>query len=91
VTLPTTDILTLSGHTFRFPTNPEPGYIDGSMYVEHTHHPVDVTLVRFGPVSGRIVQAEFELLFVFEFEGLDDYRNTPWTLRTSLSSPDTAS
>ncbi len=40
VTLPTTNILTLSGQTFRFPTNPEPGYIDGSMYVEHAHHPV---------------------------------------------------
>jgi hypothetical protein len=33
---------------------------------------------------GDAVEAELDMLLVFEFEGLDDYRNTSWILLTQL-------
>jgi hypothetical protein len=86
VSLPTPDVLKLSGQTFSFPVNPKPGYIDGSVYVQHAHLPVDVTSIRFGNADNDAVEVELDLLFVFEFEGLDDYRNTSWTLISRLSN-----
>lgn len=86
VSLPTADVLKLAGRTFSFPVNPKTGYIDGSVYIQHAHHPVDVTSIRFGHTAGGAVEAEFEMLFVFEFEGLDDYRNTSCTLLAQVNS-----
>ncbi len=86
VNLPTADILKLAGQAFSFPANPKPGYFDGSVYVQHAHHPVDVTSIRFGRADGNTIEIELDLLFVFEFEGLDDYRNTPWTLITQIGN-----
>ena len=85
VALPTDDVLKLSGMTFSFPVNPEAGYIDGSIYVQHAHHPVDVTSIRFGRVTDNAVEADFEMVLLFEFEGLCDYQNTSCTLHTRLS------
>lgn len=84
VGLPTDDVLKFSGMTFSFPVNPEAGYIDGSIYIQHAQYPVDVTSMRFGQVADNAVEAEFEILFLFEFEGLCDYLNTPCTLHTRL-------
>jgi hypothetical protein len=56
------------------------------VYVQHAHHPVDVTWIRFGNADGDAVELDLDLLFVFEFEGLDDYRNTSWTVITRLSN-----
>jgi hypothetical protein len=72
--------------------NPKPGYIDGSVYIGHAHHPVDVTSIRFGAVGGNSVEAEFEMHFLFECEGLDDYQNTPcnlhaWIIKSALKDP----
>jgi hypothetical protein len=86
VSLPSPDVLKLAGQTFSFPVNPTPGHIDGSAYVQHAHHPVDVTSIRFGRADGDAVETALDLLFVFEFEGLDDYQNTSWTLMTRLSN-----
>jgi hypothetical protein len=86
VSLPTADVLKLAGRTFSFPVNPQTGYIDGSVYIQHAHYPVDVTSIRFGHAAGDAVEAAFEMLFLFEFEGLDDYQNTSCTLLTKVSS-----
>ena len=86
VRLPAPDILVLAGQTFSFPVNPNQGYIDGSVYVQHAHHQVDVTSIRFGRADGNAVEMEIDLVFVFEFEGLSDYRNTPWALVNQLSN-----
>jgi hypothetical protein len=32
---------------FPFPVNPSRGYIDGSIYLDHTHYPMDVTRISF--------------------------------------------
>lgn len=84
VRLPTIDITKLAGKSFLFPTNPKPGYIDGSVYIEGAHHPVDVRSIRFGRTVRDAIEAELDVRFVFEFEGLGDYRNTSLTLLTHL-------
>ena len=38
----------LSNKTFKFAINPNEGYIDGSVYIESMHNPIDVTLISFG-------------------------------------------
>ena len=63
VSLPTLDVLKLTGQTFSFPVNPKPGYIDGSVYVQHAHHPVDVNSIRFGNADGDSVEMELDLLW----------------------------
>lgn len=42
---------------FTFPINPEPGYIDGSVYMYGMHNDVDVTKIIFGKVSGNHISA----------------------------------
>lgn len=39
----------LSCKDFSFPINPIEGYIDGSIYIENRHNPVDVLSICFGP------------------------------------------
>jgi hypothetical protein len=85
VRLPTADVHKLARQTFSFPTNPNAGYIDASIYIQHAHHPVDVTSIRFSHAAEESVEAEFEMMLVFEFEGLDDYRNTRCTLKTQIT------
>jgi hypothetical protein len=86
VSLPSTDVLKLGGAEVQFSRNPKPGYINGSVHVQQAHHPVDVTSIRFGPADGSAIEMEPDLLFVFEFEGLDDYRNTSWALITQIGN-----
>jgi hypothetical protein len=59
----------IEGRTFSFPTNPAPGYVDGSIYLQEAHNPVDVTEMEFGNWSGDQIEARFRMRFLFEFEG----------------------
>lgn len=54
--------------TFAFPTNPEPGYIDGSIYLREVHNPVEVTELTFGSWQGDRIEARLRIRFLFEFE-----------------------
>jgi hypothetical protein len=81
VAIPSVSIAELSGRTFDFPVNPAVGYIDGSIYLDGVHHPVDITKLLFSPSSVKLVG-----LFVFEFEGLADYCNTSFELIVRLES-----
>jgi hypothetical protein len=47
----------LQGREFTFPINPEPGYIEGSVYMYGMHNDVDVTRIIFGKVSGNHISA----------------------------------
>jgi hypothetical protein len=47
VNIPSVYLRDLVGRSFDFPRNPLVGYIDGSIYVEDTHHYVDVTQMVF--------------------------------------------
>ncbi len=44
------DLCSVQGQSFDFPVNPAPGYIDGSIYICGTHHPVDVSRLTFDQV-----------------------------------------
>src|SRR5258706_15902406 len=52
---PVTAFAELAACHFTFPVNPEPGFIDGSVYIRHVHNPVDVTVIRFGKLSGDTI------------------------------------
>ena len=84
VKLPSDCFEILAGQTFTFPANPEDGYIDGSIYIEHAHHPVDITTIRFGSFVGNVVEVELEGDLNLEFEGLGNFANSHWVCRTHL-------
>ena len=59
----------LPGREFRFPVNPEPGYIDGSVYLAEAHHPAHATRIAFGELRGSVLTAIIDITFDFTFEG----------------------
>jgi hypothetical protein len=75
VRLPETGPSTWAGQSYTFPVNPEEGYIDGSIYLRCSHNPTDVTKISFGSVHGDVIDAEFAITLVFEFEGIG-FENT---------------
>lgn len=83
IRLPAVDLGGLSRRHFRFPVNAQSGYIDGSLYLAASHHPVDVTRIDFGEQDGDLVQAQFDACFLFEHESAC-LRNRNATLNTTL-------
>jgi hypothetical protein len=81
VAIPSVSMAELNGRTFDFPVNPVVGYIDGSIYLDGVHHPVDITQLSFSNSSVKMVG-----VFVFEFEGLANYRNTSFELIAPIAS-----
>lgn len=67
---------------------PEPECsLDGSLYLGGKHHPVIIRSLSFLPNRNRtaltlLVNGEY----LFEFEGLNDYTDTPFTLNAPLWS-----
>ena len=84
VNLPSIDLPSLAGRRFDFPLNPEDGYIDASIYIEHAHHPVDVTSLQFGSITIAGVEVAIAGKLILEVEGLGDYEDTEFTLTTTL-------
>jgi hypothetical protein len=82
VNLPTTDASELIGQSFDFPLNPEDGYIDGSIYMDHAHHPVDVSRISFITNKNKTL-IQIKLKVVLTYEGLGDYSDAS----TELSVP----
>ncbi len=74
----------LTEKEFQFPVNPDDGFIDGSIYIEHAHHPVDVTKIAFGTAEGDSIPVTLEMSFIVEFSGLDEYTNAQWICTTKL-------
>ena len=90
VDLPNSDMRALAGQTLNAPINPEAGYIDGSIYIDGAHHPVDVRQIIFGKVEHEKINASFVTEIDFTFEGLGDYQKTPWTFSAMLAWTDEA-
>jgi hypothetical protein len=86
INLPSSMLRDLAGKLFEFPTNPNDGYIDGSIYLESAHHPVDVTSLSFSKSRDGQLTLIVKGVYVFDFEGLDNLRNTPFTLAATVSS-----
>ncbi len=82
--LPAETLDGLAGSSFTFPVNPEPGYIDGSIYLGAAHNPVDVTKIKFGAIDGHEIDAEVTAVLNFEFE-LYGVQNRDATLATRLT------
>ena len=59
----------LSGKNFTFPINPEPGYIDGSLYLGGAHNPADVTRIECYKFEGDLLEVEIDVRFDFTVEG----------------------
>ena len=70
VNLPTHDFSSLAKTVHEFPVNPEDGYIEASVYIEHAHHPVDINKLTFGEVNGETIQVTADANFVFSLEVL---------------------
>ncbi|GLZ09709.1 hypothetical protein Acsp03_71750 [Actinomadura sp. NBRC 104412] len=83
IELPTDHLSALSKRTFTFPVNPQDGYIDGSVYLLHTHNPVDVTRIDFGEMNSDQIPARLHAYFDFG-DGINDLRNRNAVLETVL-------
>jgi len=73
----------LSCRRLALPSNPEPGYVDASMYIEHRHHIVDIHQIAFGERRADTLPATFTCTILFSVEGLTggeniEYADTPW-------------
>jgi hypothetical protein len=86
IDLPSNMLRDLAGKSFEFPINPNEGYIDGSIYLEYTHHPVDVTSLHFSKSRDGGLKLIVKGVYVFDFEGLDDLGKIPFTLAVPVSS-----
>ncbi len=61
VKLPTLDIKKLQNRAYKFPLNSHEDHIDGSIYVEHAHHPVDVNCLKFGSFDGSLIGVDIRI------------------------------
>lgn len=62
------------GKTITFPTNPNDGYIDGSVYLLNAHNPVDVSEIKFLKIEKNTIELELTMKFHFEYENIE-YKN----------------
>jgi len=77
-----TDLKDLAGREFEFPSNPEDGYVEGSIYIWSAHNPIDLHSITFGDPHDDVVSVTLDMTFVFEFEG--DRKNLRATLPVDL-------
>ncbi|WP_136635185.1 hypothetical protein [Pseudooceanicola onchidii] len=84
IDLPSTRARDLAGQVYDFPANPDDGYIDGSIYIDNRHHPVDATRLAFGPITGDVLPLTLTTRLVLSFEKLASYADTDWTITVDL-------
>jgi hypothetical protein len=65
----------LVGRTFEFPTNPEEGYIDASIYLCGAHNMIDVAELSFLGMKRGLLEVRITMAIDFESEGTG-YANT---------------
>jgi hypothetical protein len=77
-----------TSHEFSAGDRDESG-VEGSMYLRHAHHPVDVSRISFAGAGGEALQATIECDFVFDFEGgRFNNRSARITCRIECREPD---
>jgi hypothetical protein len=86
IDLPSLQLAQLVGRSFEFPINPDPAAIDGSVYIDGAHHPVDVNSIRFEKSSDNSAVVVIKAMLVLEFEKLANYCNTPITLGVRIAN-----
>lgn len=90
IELPSQSPADWAGKRFEFPINPAGGAIEGSVYMGHHHHPVDVTAIGFGALDNGHIIARFQTRILFSFEGLSasedsEYADAEWAFEIPLS------
>lgn len=78
VSLPSLYLRDLVGKTFRFPVNPEEGYVDSSVCIESVHHPVDVVELAFHASRGNGASLVVKGAINFDFEGPAEWGKFPF-------------
>ncbi|RVU30950.1 hypothetical protein [Neptunomonas marina] len=73
----------LEGRFFDFPTNPAPGYIDGSIYFFATHNPIDVTRIEFGKIELGKLPVALTTSWLLEYESTG-FRNLDTVIRSYI-------
>lgn len=86
IALPEVTLRPLLGQSFEFPLNPDENAIDGSIYLDHRHHPVDVNRLVFNRTRQNSATVVIKGCYVFEHEGLGEYANTPFTFGVAISA-----
>ncbi|ODC03506.1 hypothetical protein BFW38_08050 [Terasakiispira papahanaumokuakeensis] len=73
----------LQDKEFEFPVNPEERYIDGSIYLDSQHIPVDVTKISFCSFDGNNIKAKIFGMVLFDHCGYKE-PNQEFDLETTL-------
>ncbi|MGH3391468.1 MAG: hypothetical protein ACRDOO_21575 [Actinomadura sp.] len=84
IELPADELAGLSRRTFEFPTKPEDGYIDGSIYLIAAHCAVEVIRIDFGETSADQITASLDARFDFDSAGGIGIHNRSAVLKTVL-------
>jgi hypothetical protein len=78
VSLPSAHLKDLVGTSYRFPINPEAGYIDSSVCIDSIHHPVDIRELQFHVSRGSGASLVMKGEINFEFEGPAEWGRFPF-------------
>lgn len=77
------DLKELENRSFKFPMHPETGYIDASVYILWTHHPVSVSKITFGQLDNGYISASIDYNIEYLHSNVQDlvFRTLSTTLK----------
>lgn len=87
INLELADLITLAGRDFAFPPNPEPGYIDGSIYLSGAHVLFLTKSLSFGRVGDESIPLEIVGTLEFSSGRQPQYDDVVLSLMTALHLP----
>ena len=76
------DLKELENKSFDFPMYPETGYIDASVYILWTHHPVSVSKITFGKIDNGYIAVSIDYNIEYLHSNVQDLVSR--TLSTTL-------
>lgn len=77
------DLKELENKSFDFPMCPETGYIDASVYIFWTHHPVSVSKITFGKIDNGYIAVSIDYNIEYLHSNVQDlvFRTLSTTLK----------
>lgn len=76
--------LDIENKEIEFALNPEDGYIDGSIYLDSQHVPVDISKISFSSFDKDNINAKFKGVVLFDYCGYEDL-NQEFIIETTLN------
>lgn len=89
IALDLSDLRNHENRSYPFPVNPQDGYIDGSLYLQGRHVPVDVTELSFGALAPHGLPTRLVGTVAFAAAGIHHWRDAPLALSFVLELPPT--